>query len=81
MKVGDIFLRSSYFTAGRVEKKYELSLGMNPFAKGIQTTARVLVMSSYEIQFGITVCNILSLYLTTLLSAASLVTVAERSKA
>jgi len=51
MKVGDIFLRSSYFTAGRVEKKnYELSLAMNPFAKGTQTTARGLVMSSYEIQ-------------------------------
>jgi hypothetical protein len=81
MKVGDIFFISSYFTADRVEKKNELSLAMNPFIKSIQTTARVLVMSSYEIQSGITVCNILSLYLTTLPSAASLVTVAERSKA
>jgi hypothetical protein len=56
MKEGDIFLRSSYFTAGRVgKKKYELSLAMNSFAKGIQTTARGLVMSSYIIQSGIAV--------------------------
>jgi hypothetical protein len=56
MKVGDIFLRSSYITSGRVEKKiYEHTLAMTPFAKGIQTTARRMVTSSYEIQSGIAV--------------------------
>jgi hypothetical protein len=35
--------------------KNQLSLAMNPFAKGVQTTARELVMSSYEIQSGIAV--------------------------
>jgi hypothetical protein len=56
MKAGDIFLRSSYFTAGRVgEKNYELSLALNPFAKSLQTTARGLVMFSYEIQSCIAV--------------------------
>jgi len=35
---------------------------MNPFAKGKQTTARGLLMSSYEIQSGIAVYNILSLF-------------------
>jgi hypothetical protein len=39
----------------RGKKNYELSLTMNPFAKGKQTTARGLAMSSYEIQSGIAV--------------------------
>jgi hypothetical protein len=62
MKVGDVFLRSSYFTSGRVERKnviYKLSLAVTPFAKGIQTMARGLETASYKIPYGIRFYDIL----------------------